>query len=109
MTRYDTDKDYIIVKSVSLNHLHLSRIFTHTIIPCISVGPVVGCLPVPVLDPKPSTGMWDWVENAVYDGRSSKVTGEPLDFWASNKNVSKRILVNMFHLKNLFIFIGSGR
>ena len=51
-----------------------------------SVGPFPMCTPMASGDPPP--GIFDWVESAVYQGRTSQlVQGVSLDVWASNISV----------------------
>ena len=67
------------------------------------IGEARACLPLPA-GSKPTTGTFDWLETAVYQGQSTELTGKPLDIWASSSGVSnfpcfivqEKLLINFY-------------
>ena len=60
------------------------------------MGALQRCVAIPLpagAQEKPNVGSWDWVNDATYEGKSSELTGELLDIWASNSSVSEAIPV----------------
>ena len=41
---------------------------------------------------KPDVGSWDWINDAIYEGESSELTGELVDILGSNTRVRAAIL-----------------